>query len=128
MLGDGFHYITASESNQAGQAATTNFDFVLDTNAPTISEILKYDTGASATDKITSNPTLTGWTQPGASVKLTENGATLGVTAANSNGARTYTPSSMAAGVQTILSTATDQAGNIASATLTFTLSQPFAA
>jgi hypothetical protein len=127
-LADGSYTLTASDTDLAGNYGSTTLSFTLDTTAPTISEMLKNDNGVSSTDKITTDPTLTGSSVANAIITLTENGATLGVTAANSSGIWTYQPASMAAGVQTIVATAADQAGNTAATSLTFTLSQPFAA
>jgi hypothetical protein len=59
-LADGTHAIVASETDTAGNTATTSLNFTLDTTAPAVTERLLSDTGSSSTDHITSNDTLTG--------------------------------------------------------------------
>ena len=86
-------------------------------------ESLKTDTGASATDKITSDPTLTGSGDPNATVHFKIDGNPIVDTAtANSTGAWTLTPTGLADGSHTIIASETDAAGNTGSASLTFTL------
>ena len=62
---------------------------------------LKNDTGASSTDKLTDDPTLTGSAAPNATVTLTESGAVVGSVAANAAGVWTFKPA-LADGQHTI--------------------------
>src|SRR5262245_2930551 len=66
-LADGLHTITAIDAAFGGSASLT---FMVDnsTAAPTIA--LANDTGTSSTDHVTSNPTLTGTAEAGATVAI----------------------------------------------------------
>jgi hypothetical protein len=97
----------------------------IDTTAPAVTEHLFWDTGISSTDGITSNDMLTGSGDPAAVVTLTEGGTPIGTTTANATGAwtfTTFTPTGLAQGVNTIVASETDGAGNTGTASLTFTL------
>ena len=59
---------------------------------PPLTIALKDDTGASSTDKLTSDPTLTGTAAANATVTLSENGVTLGTATAGAGGDWTFTP------------------------------------
>jgi hypothetical protein len=102
----------------------------IDTSAPTVTIALANDTGSSATDLITANGTLTGSVVDpdgiGSSsvVTLTEGATVLGTAPINSSGQWTFAPVGLADGQHTIVAAATDAAGNIGSASLTFTLDQ----
>src|SRR5207247_2281803 len=94
------------------------------TSAPVLTEKLASDSGASASDKITANPALTGTADPNAVVHFTVDGAAVAATAtADATGAWSYTPAGLAAGSHTVVASETDAAGNSGSASLTFTLS-----
>ncbi|HYD04592.1 MAG TPA: Ig-like domain-containing protein, partial [Reyranella sp.] len=121
-LGDGQHTIVASETNAAGTGSAT-VAFTLDKTAPTVTSKLTNDTGASATDKITSNATISGTAAPNSAVKFTVDGAAITTTAtADANGAWSFTPTGLSDGQHTIVASQTDAAGNIGSSTLAFTL------
>jgi hypothetical protein len=94
---------------------------VIDTTAPVVTEKLADDTGWSASDDITSNPTLTGSGDANAVVTFSEGGTTLGTTTAGATGAWTFIPT-LANGTQTVVASETDAAGNVGTAALTFTL------
>ena len=122
-LADGSHTIVASETDAAGNTGSVSLTFTLDTTAPAVTEVLKNDTGTSATDKITSDPTVTGSGDPNAVVHFTVDASSIAATAtAASNGAWTFTPIGLADGSHTIVASETDAAGNTGSASLTFTL------
>ncbi len=122
-LSDGQHTIVASETNAAGQTGSASLIFTLDTKAPTVTSRLVSDTGVSATDKITSNATLSGTADPNAVIKFTIDGTAATQTAtADATGKWSLTPTGLADGAHTIVATETDVAGNIGSASLTFTL------
>ena len=109
-------------ANLAGATASLAGPVVIDTKAPVVTEKLASDTGWSATDLITSNPTVSGTGDPNAVVTLTEGSLVVGTAIANAAGAWTDTPKGLANGLQTIVASETDAAGNTGSASLTFTL------
>ena len=73
--------MVASETDAAGNSASTSLTFTLDTTAPAITARLANDTGSSSTDKITSNPTLTGTGDPNAVIHFTVDGNAIAGTA-----------------------------------------------
>ena len=93
----------------------------IDNTPPTVTEALTVDTGSSPSDKITSNPALTGGGDPNAVVTLTEGTTTLGTRMADGSGVWSFTPS-LSDGPHTIVASETDGAGNTGSTSLTFTL------
>ncbi|HKU98032.1 MAG TPA: Ig-like domain-containing protein, partial [Vineibacter sp.] len=113
--------------NAANLAAAANYNpagtLRIDTAAPAVTERLASDTGASASDKITANPALTGTAESGAVVHFTVDGKASAVTAtANASGAWLYAPTGLADGQHTIIASQTDAAGNTGTASLTFKL------
>ena len=122
-LANGSHSFTATDS-VAGTVSTASapVTVTVDTVAPSLTESLVVDTGISSTDQITSNPTLSGNGNANAVVTLTEGTTVLGTTIANANGVWTFTPTGLAQGSHTIVASETDAAGNIGTASLTFTL------
>ena len=121
-LAEGAHTLIASETDAAGNTGTASLTFTLDTVAPAVTESLFNDTGSSSADKITSNPKLTGGGDQNATVTVTENGTILGTAGADASGVWNLTPASLAQGVHTIVASETDLAGNIGTASLSFTL------
>jgi hypothetical protein len=122
-LGQGAHTIVASETDLAGHTGTTSLTFTLDSVAPVVTETLKNDTGASATDNITYDPTLTGIADKGGTVVLKEGATTLGSTVADAtSGIWSFTPTNLAQGPHTIVASDTDLAGNTGTASQAFTL------
>jgi Ca2+-binding RTX toxin-like protein len=90
---------------------------------PPVTESLAHDTGSSSSDRITSNPALTGSGDPNAVVHFTVDGNAIVATAtASSSGAWAFTPSGLTDGSHTIVASETDTAGNTGTAALTFTL------
>lgn len=118
-LTQGSHTLTASEQI-AGQTVSSTLSFTYDSLAPTLTIGLQQDTGASATDHITSNLALTGTADAGDSIKLVEGTKVLGTVVAGSTGAWSFTPTGLAVGIHKIVATTQDVAGNGASASLTF--------
>jgi hypothetical protein len=116
------HTITASETDIAGNTGTASLSFTLDSVAPVVTERLASDTGVSSTDKITSNPALTGSGDPKAVITLTVDGTPGFTTTANGSGMWTFVPANLSQGIHTIVASETDAAGNTGTATLTFTL------
>src|ERR1700681_3859177 len=121
-LSDGAHTIVASETDVAGNTGSASLTFTLMTTAPAVTEVLAVDTGISSSDKITSNDTLTGSGAANAVVTFKEGTTTLGTTTANASGAWSFTPVGLSDGTHTIVASETDVAGNIGTASLTFTL------
>ncbi|TXL79499.1 hypothetical protein FHP25_06020 [Vineibacter terrae] len=94
-----------------------------DTTAPAVTERLASDTGASASDKITADPALTGTGDPGAVVHFTVDGKAIAATAmATASGVWSYTPVGLADGQHTVVASQTDAAGNTGTASLIFKL------
>ncbi|WP_195179097.1 S-layer family protein [Mesorhizobium sp. INR15] len=86
-------------------------------------ERLLNDTGASSSDKITSNATLAGTGTANAVVHFVVDGTAISSTAtADSTGAWQFTPVGLADGQHTIVASETDALGNLRSASLTFSL------
>ena len=124
-LVNGSHTVVASETDAAGNTASTSLTFTLDTTAPAITSRLANDTGSSSTDRITSDPTLTGGGAANAVVHFTVDGSAIAPTAtADASGAWSFTPTALGNGSHTVVASETDAAGNTASASLTFTLRQ----
>ncbi|UQR65125.1 Ig-like domain-containing protein [Bradyrhizobium sp. C-145] len=122
-LVDGSHTIVASETDSAGNTGTASLTFTLDTTAPAVTEVLAYDTGASVTDKITSDPALAGSGDANAVVHFTVDGSPIAATAtADGSGQWSFTPTGLADGSHSIVASETDAAGNIGTASLSFTL------
>ena len=121
-LAQGAQTIVASETDAAGNTGTASLTFTLDSVAPAVTVALASDTGSSSSDKITSNPALSGTGDANAVVTLTQGATVLGTTTANASGAWSFTPSGLAQGTQTIVASETDAAGNTGTASLTFTL------
>ena len=122
-LADGSHTIVASETDHAGNTGTASLSFTLDTTAPAVTEQLKNDTGTSATDKNTSDPTVTGSGDPNALVSFAIDGVSgAATTTADGAGSWTFTPMGLADGSHTIVASETDHAGNTGTASLSFTL------
>ncbi len=89
---------------------------------PTVTAALSNDTGASATDKITSIATLSGTADPNATVKFTVDGTAITATAtADATGKWSFTPTGLSDGQHTIVASETT-AGGTGSASVSFTL------
>jgi ELWxxDGT repeat protein len=125
----------ASVKDAAGNALTAasaakDIGIMADTTAPTVTVSLKNDTGSSATDKNTINPTLkgsTGVSDPNTVVTITDtvNSVTtvIGHAVSDNTGAWSFTPTNLSGGAHSIKASATDAAHNTGtSAALNFTL------
>jgi ELWxxDGT repeat protein len=122
-LTDGSYTLTASETDLAGNTGSASLSFVLDTTLPVVTEALASDTGASGTDGVTNNATLTGAGEANAVVTLTEAGIVIGAATADAGGAWSAVPRlGLPDGAHTVVASETDLAGNAGSATLGFTL------
>ena len=122
-LGNGSHTVVASETDAAGNTGSASLTFTLDNTAAAITARLANDTGSSSTDRITSNPTLTGTGAANAVVHFTVDGSAIAPTAtADASGVWSFTPTGLGNGSHTVVASETDAAGNTGSASLTFTL------
>jgi T5SS/PEP-CTERM-associated repeat protein len=122
-LADGTHTVNASETNADGSIGTAILTFTLDTAAPATALALVDDTGASPADGITGDAALSGSGDPNATVHFTVDGVAIADTAtADAAGHWTFLPSGLANGTHTIVASETDAAGNVGSASLSFTL------
>ena len=118
----GHHTIVASATDAAGNIGTTNFSFdVVDTTPPAVTAALAHDTGASSSDRVTSDATISGTGDASAVVTLKEGAAILGTTIADGTGAWSFTPT-LVDGVHTITARETDKSGNTGTASLTITV------
>jgi Ca2+-binding RTX toxin-like protein len=124
FAGDGAHYVEAKDQDATGAVGVSQvLAYTLDTTAPTVSAQLTADTGASATDGITSSAGLTGSGDPNAVVHFTVDGAAISATAtADSTGAWSFTPTGLADGQHVIVASETDAAGNVGTSSVAFTL------
>ena len=123
-LSDGGHTFQVAAIDAAGNVdqAPASFTWTISTAAPSLTEALKNDTGSPSTDKLTSDPTLTGTADAGATVTLKEGTTTLGTTTADTKGTWSFTPTGLSEGQHTIVASETNAAGNAGTASLTFTL------
>jgi VCBS repeat-containing protein len=126
-LADGTYYYALFARDTAGNFSNaTTASATVDTiapGAPTITAITN-DTGASATDQITSDTTLvlSGTAEANATVTILRNSTQIGTTTANGSGAWSfdYTGTTLADGTHTFTATATDAGGNTSAASSAF--------
>jgi Ca2+-binding RTX toxin-like protein len=119
--------IADAAGNAANLSGAVNYNpagtLKVDTSTPAVTAHLWNDTGASSTDRITSNAGLTGTADPNATVRLQVDGQTITATAtANASGVWSYTPTNLADGQHTVMASVTNAVGTIGSASLDFTL------
>src|SRR5205085_1816702 len=115
-LTDGVHTVVASETNAAGVTGTASLSFTLDRTAPVVTERFVAGTG-------TAGSTLAGTGDANAVVHFTVDGtATAGGPTADSSGAWSYSTAGLTNGTHTVVASETDTAGNIGTASLSFTL------
>ena len=119
-LANGTQQITATETDLAGNTSTASVAVTLD--VPPLSVALTNDTGASGTDRITRDPTITGTSAAGALILVTEGPITFGTTSADDTGAWSFSLTGLTDGIHQITATETDLNGNTATATTTFGL------
>ncbi len=110
-------------SSGSTPSASTPVIYTLNATGPSVTESLATDTGASATDGITSNDALTGLGLANTVVHFTIDGSLIAPTVTtNAQGAWSYTPTGLASGTHTIVASQTDALSNTGTASLTFTL------
>src|SRR5262249_20983293 len=94
-----------------------------DPSMPSVTLSLANETGASATDHITSNPSLTGTADAGSIVHFSVDGSAIGATAAaGAMGTWSFPPIGLADGQHVIEALDTNASGETGAAFLTFTL------
>ena len=126
VLVDGNHplYITATDTAGNESLPTLIGTWTIDTAAPSAPAFgtVTQNTGASATDKITSDNTLTiignaGSAEPGTTITVYDNGVSVGTAVVDANGSYSVTTSVLSDGNHPLSITATDAAGNQSSPT-----------
>jgi hypothetical protein len=123
-LSEGSHTLTAKATDLAGNASASSpaITITVDTKAPTTTSVALYaadDDGASATDRVTTNPRprLEVRTEAGARVTLYENGLALGSVVAGGTGVALVAPTDqqwLDPGVHCLTTVAVDAVGNAA--------------
>ncbi|MGC1560076.1 MAG: Ig-like domain-containing protein, partial [Bradyrhizobium sp.] len=136
-LADGVYTVNLTATDAAGNTSTKAVSFTLDTQAPNLSAGLAHDTGVSATDGITSDDTVVGKITDSQNLMVELRAGFDGASPANfsnialnPDGSFTLTPAQLAAiaggaladGAHTLHLVACDQAGNLSSFSVSFTL------
>jgi hypothetical protein len=106
-------------ANDLAEMNLLGWDPTTSGGAPVVTIALVDDT--SGGKDITGNDALTGTADANATVKISEGSTVLGTTTANVSGVWSFTPTSLAQGLQTIIASETNAAGLTGSASLTFT-------
>ena len=122
--GPGSHTIVASETDVAGNTGHRLADLhARQHRAAPSSRAWSTTPAPRATDKITSNPALTGTGDANAVGHFSIDGSAIAGTAtADASGAWSFTPTGLVNGPHTIVASETNAAGNTGTASLTFTL------
>ncbi len=125
-LSNGSHPLSITSTDSAGNQSqpTAVGTYIIDTSTPTpptVSSVMQ-DTGASATDKITSDNTLTvtglaGSAEPGTTITVYDNGIPVGIAVVAGDGSYSVTTSVLSDGNHPLTITSTDTAGNQSSPT-----------
>ncbi len=128
-LTDGSYAATATVTDYVGNvsAASSPFQFTLDSTAPSLPAILSIspDTGVSNTDGITNvnTPTFSGTAEPGSTVKVFTGQTVFGSAVADGNGNWSLAVTkSIGDGSYNVQATATDPAGNTSQNSASFQL------
>ncbi|ADU70507.1 Ig-like domain repeat protein [Pantoea sp. At-9b] len=138
-LSDGTHPLSVTVTDTAGNVSgTTSATVIVDTVAPAaVSGLAASNNNGSTPVAIANNgstndntPAVSGTAEAGSKVSIYDGTTLLGTVPAGSNGAWTFTTSTLADGLHTLNVTATDAAGNVsptASVTLTVDTAAPAA-
>ena len=123
-LSEGGHSITAVATDAAGNASQASSPFLLtiDGTQLRITAALLRDSGASAVDGTTSDPTLIGTSEAGSVITLSEDGDNLGTATVDSAGRWAILPLGIGDGAHTITASGVDAAGNAGTAQVSFVL------
>ena len=119
-LKDGSYKVVVTDTDSGGNTKTASIDFTLDKTIATPVVALANDTGTSATDKITNDPTLKSF-----GVLASDTTRTITV---DGTVVTTYDPTALKDGSHTVVVKDTDTAGNSSSSSLTFTLDRQISA
>ncbi len=132
-----FTFTVTATNNNGTSGESQPFTIVVDTvapDAPVIAEVTDDAgsiTGAIANGQTTDDrqPTLSGSTEPGATLTFYDNGVQIGSVQADDSGSWRFTPDApLAEGGHSITVTATDTAGNVSAASLAFSFTVTTAA
>ncbi|MDO6410148.1 Ig-like domain-containing protein, partial [Pantoea phytobeneficialis] len=138
-LSNGTHPLSVTVTDAAGNVSgTTSASVIIDTVAPAaVTGLAASNNNGSTPVAIANNgttndntPALSGTAEAGAKVSIYDGATLLGTVTAGSNGAWSFTTSTLADGPHTLNVTATDAAGNVspnASVTLTVDTAAPAA-
>ncbi|POT27985.1 large repetitive protein [Citrobacter freundii] len=130
-LSEGTHNLSAIATDVAGNASNAgNFTLTIDTTPPAApvissaegligSNLQTLNNGSSTKS---SNPELSGTSEPGAKITIYDNGGSIGTVTVQPDGTWTFTPTSLADGPHKFTATATDVAGNTGIPSAGFTL------
>ncbi len=123
-LADGAHVVEVSETDgKTGQTQVFDLNFTLDTTPPPVKVLLKNDTGTSATDNITKDPTLAITSDPNTTLQVSIDGGASTAAVTAGDGTVTVPEAGLIDGTHTVIVTSPpDLAGNIGKGSLTFTL------
>ena len=123
-LTEGVNAITATQTDAHGNvsAATAPLNITLDTTAPIVTVALSSDTGASALDSLTNNPSLSGTAEANGTVVISNGGVVLGAAVADANGVWSFAPVGLTNGDYFLFVTEDDAAGNTGVTAIAFTL------
>jgi large repetitive protein len=119
-LADGVHTITTTATDPAGNVspASSPITVTIDASAPAAPSAAVLSPGSDSGvvgDNLTAvkTPTLTGTGEPGATITVYDGTTLLGTTSVSALGTWSFTSPTLADGVHTITTTATDTAGNV---------------
>ncbi|MDE7590816.1 Ig-like domain-containing protein [Enterobacter bugandensis] len=138
-LGDGVHSLSAEAIDPAGNSSVSSrWEFTVDTvkpTAPTIASAADDVGSVQMTDMVSGSstddptPTLSGSSEPGSIVTISDQNGVLGWVKANVDGLWSFTPTSnLSEGEHSFTATATDAAGNVSDPSNIFVLSLDFTA
>ncbi|MHB8876819.1 MAG: Ig-like domain-containing protein [Myxococcaceae bacterium] len=121
-LAEGAHVATAAASNLAGSSAeSAPVQFRIDTTPPLTPTVV----GPADGSRTGATPTVTGTAEPGSTVTVLIDGASIGTTTVQGDGTWSLVvPAALSSGAHAVFATATDEAGNasLPSNTNTFTV------
>ncbi|MFC5347462.1 beta strand repeat-containing protein, partial [Azospirillum lipoferum] len=125
-LTDGSHAVTSRATDPAGNSSGSSaaLTLTIDTAAPVLSTPVISGVDNTANVISTPRPTLTGTADPNSTVTVIVDGVTLGTATTGSDGRWSFAvPTPLADGSHSVVTTATDRAGNIGrSGTLSLTV------
>ncbi|MFZ5441865.1 MAG: Ig-like domain-containing protein, partial [Myxococcota bacterium] len=127
-LREGAHVVTASAANAGGSSAESTANrFIIDATAPLTPVVVGPANQSTTTD---TTPAIVGTGEPGSTIDVRIDGASVGSTTVAADGTWSFTPAALSLGAHTVSARATDVAGNpsLPSNTNTFTVVAPSAA